>query len=143
MTRVALISANLGRYEHPTDWPDQIAPRGVTVDVHRFDDTTLPPRPLAMTSRLQVGIPKWFGWQLCPGYDVYIWCDASCTPAPTMSAWFLDQLVHGDETRHMAFRADIAVFQHPERRSIRAEYEFMTTRMARRGERYLTERYHG
>lgn len=133
MMRVALVSANLGAYDPPADWPDQIVPDGVTVDVHRFTDENFPPRHKAMTSRLQCGIPKWCGPDLVRGADVYLWLDASVIPTPIMVQWFL---THLDE-------ADIAVFQHPARRTIREEYEFMATRMARPGERYLTERYQG
>lgn len=133
MTRVALISANLGSYDPVVPWPEQRPPAYVRVDVHRFTDANFPPRSLAMTSRLQCGIPKWWGWQMLPGYDVYIWVDASCAPAPGAVAWFLEQLGDGA----------IAVFRHPERRTIREEYEFMVARMARRGETYLNSRYKG
>lgn len=133
MTRVLVVSANLGSYDRFTEWPSLIAPEGVTVDVRRCYDEDFPPRPLAMTSRLMCGIPKMFAWKRWPGYDAYIWIDASCAPTPHAVAWFLEQL--GD--------ADLAVFQHPERKTIRAEVEFMRTRMARRGETYLNSRYRG
>jgi len=124
-----MISANLGGYDVPNEWPEQTVP----VDVCRYTDANFPPRPLAMTSRLQCGIPKWFGFDLRPGYDVYIWIDGSCAPTPTCAAWFLEQLGDGD----------IAVFAHPERKTVREEYEFMRARMARPGETYLTSRYGG
>lgn len=133
MTRVAVISANLGGYDVPNRWPELHAPSGVTVDVHRFTDETLPPRPLAMTSRLQCGIPKWFGWQMFPGYDVYLWIDASCAPTPIAVPWFLERLQ----------ASEIVVFQHPERRTIREEYVFIKARLARPRETYLTSRYAG
>jgi len=131
--RVALVSANLGQYDPPVDWPDQIVPADVTVDVHRFTDANFPPRPKAMTSRLQCGIPKWCGPDLVRGADVYLWLDASVAPTPIAVCWFLAHLDC----------ADIAVFQHPARRTIRAEYLFMVSRMARRGEQYLNGRYQG
>jgi len=124
-----MISANLGGYDVPNVWPEQTIP----VDVFRYTDANCPPRPLAMTSRLQCGIPKWFGWDMHPGYDAYIWIDGSCAPTPVCAEWFLDKL--GD--------ADIAVFAHPDRKTVREEYDFMTARMARRGETYLNSRYRG
>jgi hypothetical protein len=130
---VAVISANLGAYDPPAPWPTFDLPSDVSVDVHRFTDETFPPRPLAMTSRLQCGIPKWWGWEMYPGYDAYIWIDASCAPTPMAVSWFLERLGG----------ADIAVFQHPERRTIREEFEFMVARMARPGETYLNSRYRG
>lgn len=135
--KVAVISANLGGYDVPNDWPDLIAPEGVTVDVYRFTDQNFPPRPLAMTSRLQCGLLKWFGphyiGQGQPLYDAYIWLDASCAPTPVFVSWWLEKLG----------KATMAVFAHPERKTVRDEYEFMKARMARPGETYLNSRYRG
>lgn len=131
--KVAVISANLGGYDAVAPWPDQVVPAGVTVDVHRLDDRSFPGRALAMTSRLKCGIPKWFGWELCPGYDAYLWVDASRGLAPDTVAWFLERQ-RGSE---------LLVFLHPERRTIREEYEFVKARLARPGETYLNSRYAG
>ena len=131
--KVAVISANLGAYDRPTEWPVLDAPAGVEVSVHRFTDANFPPREKAMTSRLQCGLLKWFGPEFVPGHDVYLWIDASCTPTPQAVPWFLSQL----ESAWAAF------FRHPERQTIREEYEFIKARMARPGERYLTSRYAG
>lgn len=133
MTRVAVISANLGAYDPQVEWVDQVVPDGVTVDIHRFTDANFPPRPLAMTSRLQAGIPKMFGWQLCPGYDVYLWIDASRgLLRPDTVAWFLDQ----------AGPAELLLFRHPERSTVRDEYAFVKAKLAK-GSRYLASRYQG
>lgn len=132
--RLAVVSANLGGYDRPADWPVLSAPAGVTIDVHRFTDANCPPRPLAMTSRLQCGLLKMFApWQFVPGYDIYLWIDASCVPTAEAVRYFLNRL--GDR--------ELAVFRHPDRRTIRDEVAFMTARMARPGERYLTSRYRG
>ena len=133
--RVAVLSANLGAYECPHSWVTQRPPHGITIDVYRFTDANVPPRPLAMTSRLLCGLPKMFGaWQFAPGYDAYMWVDASCALLHEDSvAWFLDQLDG----------AELAVFRHPDRRTIREEYEFMLERMARPDETYLNSRYKG
>lgn len=132
--RVAVISANLGGYDPPVAWVDQIVPAGVTVEVHRFDDTNFPPRSKAMTPALQCAIPKMFGWELVPGADVYLWIDASRgLLRPDTVAWFLDHL----------FAAELLLFLHPERSTIREEYDFVKARLARPGETYLTSRYAG
>jgi hypothetical protein len=131
---VAIISANLGGYEsHSPEWPAQVVPDGVTVDVHRFTDATFSPRSKAMTPSLQCGLLKMFGPEFVPGYDVYLWVDASCTPTPTCVAWFLRHL--GD--------AEMAIFAHPDRSTVQEEYEFIKSRMARPGETYLNRRYAG
>ncbi len=130
--RVAIISANLGAYDPPHEWAPQVVP-GATVSVHRFDDSNFPPRSKAMTPALQVGLLKWFGPDFVPVADAVIWIDASCAPTPQSASWFLDRLGS----------ADVAVFAHPERMTIREEYEFIVGRMARRGESYLNGRYKG
>lgn len=129
--KVAVISANLGGYDVPREWPAQVTEHQVTYV--RFHDGNLPPRPLAMTSRLQCAMPKMFGPQFAPGFDAYIWIDASCAPTPVAVEWFLERL--GDN--------ELAVFQHPDRKTIREEYEFIKARMARPGETYLNSRYKG
>lgn len=130
--RVAILSANLGGYDPPNAWPTQRVSAGTHVEICRFTDDNLPPRPLAMTSRLQCGIPKWFGTDFAQA-DVYLWIDASCAPTEIAVSWFLAHL--GD--------ADIAVFKHPERATIKDEYEFIRDRMQRKGETYLNSRYKG
>jgi hypothetical protein len=132
--KVAVISANLGGYDAVVPWPEQEGlPPGVTVDVHRLDDRSFQGRDLAMTSRLKCGIPKWFGAELFPGYDVYLWVDASRALAPDTVAWFLNRLG----------MYELALFLHPERMTIRQEYEFIKARLQRPGETYLNSRYAG
>lgn len=134
MMRVAVISANLGAYDRSVEWVEQRVAAGVTVDIHRLTDETFPTRALAMTSRLQCGIPKMCGWELFPNYDAYLWVDASrgLLREDTV-AWFLERA--GD--------AELLLFLHPERKTIREEYDFIKARMARAGETYLNSRYAG
>lgn len=133
MTRIACITANLGAYDNPVEWAPQVV-SGAEVTVHRFTDSNFPPRPKAMTSALQVGLLKWFGPEFVPPADLYFWCDASCALLdPGCLQRWVDRL--GD--------AELLLFAHPDRSTIRAEWEFMTARMARPGETYLTGRYRG
>lgn len=131
--KIAVLSANLGGYDAQVDWVPQHI-EGSTVDIIRFTDATFPPRSKAMTPALQCAIPKMFGWELRPGYDVYIWIDASRgLLRPDTAAWFVEKL----DT------ADMALFLHPERHTIAEEYAFVKARLARPGETYLTSRYAG
>lgn len=137
--RIAVLSANLGSYDVPREWPEQQTSHEVTYV--RLHDGNFPPRPLAMTSRLQCGIPKWFGVDFVPKEtDVIIWIDASCVPTPFAVEWFLEKLDCPLHPRQSG--ADIAVFAHPDRRTVRDEFEFMTRKLAE-GNRYLTSRYKG
>ena len=133
MKRLCIISANLGSYDPPCEWVDQAPPAGWQIDLNRLTDESFWPRTLAMTSRLQAGIPKMFGWQLYPGADAYLWVDASrrlCRP--DYAAWMIEQL--GE--------AELAIFSHPQRTSVAEEYEFVRGKIAK-GNRYLTRRYAG
>lgn len=132
-TRIAMMSANLGQFDRQTTWVPQVV-AGATVSVHRFDDVTFPPRPHALTPALQSSLPKWFGPEFVHGADVYLWLDASFEiVSPFAVAWFLERL--GD--------AELLVFRHPERTSVRAEIDYLSSRLERPGESYVTNRYGG
>lgn len=133
--KIAIVSANLGDYDPQVPWVEQLTRRpDVMFDMVRFTDSTCPPRVKAMTSSLQCGIIKMHMWDFVPGYDAYIWMDASRGMLrPDTAEWFTSKLGS----------AELLLFLHPERRTIREEYDFIKTRMARPGERYLTGRYRG
>lgn len=131
--KLAVLSANLGGYDPHVPWVPQLV-NGASVDAHRFNDGNFPLREKAMKPALQCAIPKMFGFDIVPGADVYLWVDASRgLLRPDTAQWFLDKLG----------TAEMALFLHPERHTIREEYDFMKTRMARAGETYLTARYAG
>lgn len=123
-----IITANLGNFDPPGEWAEQPG-----VPLVCFTDENFPPRSKSMTPRLQARIPKMFGWEMAPGFDTYIWCDASfAMQRPDSVAWLLDRM--GD--------ADMALFLHPDRRTIRDEHGFIKAKLAA-GNRYLTDRYAG
>lgn len=128
--RVAVISCNLGGFDEPVAHVPQ---EGVAVTYHAFTDATFPPRPRAMSPRLQSKIPKMFGWDLVPGFDAYLWLDASLQLSQADAvAWFLAQM---GET-------SIAVFRHPHRETIQEEADFLRHKLAL-GSRYIKARYEG
>ncbi|OGC69957.1 hypothetical protein A2415_04865 [candidate division WWE3 bacterium RIFOXYC1_FULL_39_7] len=125
--KIAVITANLGNFDPRIDYVEQ----SVKHDFYRFTDENFPPRHKAMTSRLQARIVKMFGWQMVPGYDYYIWVDASCTlSSPDSVRWFIDQ----------CDGVDMAVFKHPERSTIQQEADFLKERL-KRGDPYIVSRY--
>lgn len=130
--RLAILSANLGHIDpDDTVWVEQVAP-GYEIDVHRWDDSSFPPRR-CMSPRLQSRIAKMLGWQMAPGYDLYVWLDSSFTiKDPGAAKWMIDNLGDGD----------VGVFRHPHRSSIVAENEFIKKKIAE-GNEYLKSRYEG
>lgn len=124
--KVAVLSANLGNFDTPVD------PVKQTVDItfHRFTDENFPP-VTGLTPRLQYRIPKMFGWQMFPGYDIYIWLDGTFTLGRKDSVqWFLDQL--GDN--------DFAFFKHPWRNTMKEETDHIEEYL-KKNDKYITPRY--
>ncbi len=125
--KIALITANSGSFEKPFAY----VPQSVEHDVFVFNDTNFPRRDKALSARLQARIPKMFGWQMVPGYDIYIWIDSSCTlQNPDSIKWLIEKL--GD--------ANAAFFKHPNRGSIQEEADYLKQRLAK-GCEYITPRY--
>ena len=125
--KIAFITANLGNFEK---FPLHV-PQSIHCDYFRITDDDFPPRYNSMTPRLQARIPKMFGWQMFPRYDIYLWVDSSCILShPDSIKWFLGHL--GDK--------EMAVFKHPNRSSIKAEAEYLKHRLAIKCP-YITPRY--
>ena len=131
MKEVAIISANLGKFDKQVDPVIQ----SINCDFIRYTDDNMVPRSKSMTPRMQSRIPKMFGWQLNPGYKYYIWIDGSFTlQNPDAVKWMIDVL---DDH-------EIMFFKHPNRKTIREEFDYVKGRMGRDGGcRYLTPRYEG
>jgi hypothetical protein len=119
--KLLIYSANLGNFDKPKDHEEQALPFGITqIDYFRYTDDNFPPRFNSMTPRLQARICKMMTWQMKPGYDYYLWVDASCRLSKEDSAdWFMKQL--GD--------ADIAVFKHNKRETVQDEASFLKYRL--------------
>ena len=120
--KVALLTAILGgNFDEPFDPAPQRKPEGVTdIAYHRWTDDDFPPIT-GLTPRLQYRIPKLFGWQMFPGYDVYIWLDGACTfKRDDCVEWFLQQL--GEK--------DMVLFRHPNRRSMRQETDHIEEKLS-------------
>jgi hypothetical protein len=129
--KVAILTAVLGNFEtSPKDPVLQDLPEGVEVTFHRFTDKDFP--PIAdLPPRFQYRIPKLFGWQMFPGYDVYIWLDGGMSlQRSDCVKWFLDQL--GD--------CDISLFRHPWRGTVKDEVDHIETKLLE-GNKYITSRY--
>ena len=128
--RIAILTAVLGNFDTLVDPVKQDLPEGVTVDFHRFTDVDFPPIT-GLTPRLQYRIPKLFGWQMFPDYDIYIWLDGSMGLQHKDSLkWMVEQL--GD--------AEIAFFKHPWRNSIQEEVDHIEEKL-QEGNKYIVSRY--
>lgn len=127
---ICILTANLGDFDTPVDPVEQKLPEDTHLRFHRFTDEDFP--PIAdLPPRFQYRIPKMFGWQLEPDYDIYIWLDGSFSFTHDYCVeWFLEQL--GD--------ADIALFRHPWRKTMQEEADHIEEYL-RKEDKYLTPRY--
>lgn len=131
--KVAIISANLGNFDPPSTYVEQKLSEDVELSIIQYNDKNFLPRTKAMTPRLQARIPKMFGWEMAPGFEYYIWLDASLSILHKDSVmWFLDKCLG----YHMA------LFKHPDRNSIFEEYSYIKKRVEDKS-KYLTSRYEG
>lgn len=127
--RVCLYSANFGGID---DLAHHVHQQGVDLTQHLFTDDNFPTRKRTLTPRMKARIPKMFGWDLLPGFDAYLWMDGSYQLSrPDAVLWLLEQL--GD--------ADIVLYRHGSRQTIREEADFIATKMER--SHYLQVRYEG
>jgi len=131
LMRVCILSANLGSFDKVVEPVEQELPEGIeSVSYHCFTDEDFPPIT-GLTPRLQYRIPKLFGWEMYPGYDIYLWLDGSVSlRRPDCLKWYVQQLGDGD----MAF------FKHPSRRNARQETAHIEEHL-QRGKPYITTRY--
>lgn len=123
---ILVLTANLGNFDTQVD----NTPQSIPHDFYRFTDKNFPPC-VGLTPRLQYRIPKLYGWQMKPGYNYYIWIDGSFSLQNKDSVkWFIDKL--GD--------ADIALFIHPWRKTIKEEVDHIEDHL-KKGKPYITSRY--
>lgn len=127
--RVAILTANLNSFDKDVNFVKQDLPEGVDEIVfHNWTDSNFPPIT-GLTPRFQYRIPKMFGWQMKPGFDVYIWLDGSMSlQRPDSVKWFIEQLGNND----------MLLFHHPWRRNIKEEVEHIEEK---KDGRYLKSRY--
>jgi hypothetical protein len=121
--RTAILSASFLNFDTKHVWDPQPA------DIFRYDENSFPLRK-AITPHFQSKIPKVFGWQMNPGYDFYIYVDASYIVKDGFTDYMLKEL--GD--------CDIAVFLHPFNKTIENEYRFLKDRS---NHKYILKRYSG
>lgn len=127
MNNTIVLTANLGGFDKQIKNVKQTMDH----DFFRFTDENFPPRHGSMTPRLQARIPKTSGWQMKPGYEYYVWVDASCILAREDS---LEWLINKCED------SDFVVFKHPNRNSIKEEADYLKERLAKNCP-YITPRY--
>ena len=133
MMRLCHLTANLGNFDPIVPPVPQTLPEGLELTYVALTDHDFPPRRMTMLPRLQARIPKMFGWEMVPGFDAYLWLDASFSlqsPASVAHIWAALQGV------------DVVTFLHPRRTTIAEEADFLRLSVSE-GCRYVVPRYAG
>lgn len=128
---IAVLTANLGSFDNTVMSEIQGLIDGVeTIHFYEFNDSNFPP-VAGLSPRLQYRIPKLFGWEMFPDYDIYVWLDGSMNLSrPDSVKWLLDQLG----------AADCAFFKHPWRNTIEEEVDHIEEYLEKKNE-YIVSRY--
>ena len=127
--KIAILTANLGNFDKDVKDPVE---QNTTHKIffHRFTDEDFP-SITGLTPRFQYRIPKMFGWEMSPGFDIYIWLDGGMSlQHPDSIAWLLGQLG----------ASDAAFFKHPDRNTIKEEVDHIEDHL-QKGKPYITSRY--
>jgi hypothetical protein len=130
MIRIAVLSANLGNFDTTIPNVEQKLPPDVEVTYHTWTDKDFPPI-VGYTPRFQYRIPKLFGFEMFPGYDYYLWMDASMhfINSETIT-WFLSLIKN----------AEFVVFKHPHRKTVESEVGYIEWKLSQRN-MYMSRRY--
>jgi len=124
-----MITASLGGF----DKLQKHVPQSLPHDYYLFTDKNFPPRFKSMTPRLQAKIPKFFAWQMVPGYKYYFWVDGNLVLTNKDSLKYFFDNLQG---------YDIVALKHPRRNTVKWEGRYLE-RGLNQGSRYLFDRYSG
>lgn len=113
-------------------WVDQTSER-YNIVLNRIDNSTETGREKSMMPRLRGKVPKMTVWETHPGYDYYIWIDASFSLLKNNA---IERMVD------YCIGWDACFFSHPARTSVRQELDFVVGSM-KNDDQYLIERYSG
>ena len=102
------------------------------ITISTYDDHNYPSRRLAMHPRLKGKIPKMLEWKFVDA-DWYVWLDDSFSV-------LTDSLA--EDILKVAGKNKLILFKHPNRNSIKEEYEFMQKKLNKKN-LYLFSRYAG
>ena len=132
MKRVRLITAAFGDDTKELVIAAPLIYKDYEIDVIYYNNDNTRSRENSLNPRLKGKIPKMMDWLNFPGYDYYIWLDATFT-------------IHEDFLAHM-FRyegqADLFLFKHPKRSSIKAEFDYIHAKIEN-WFTYWIQRYRG
>jgi hypothetical protein len=125
--KVAILTASIGGIDEIKGIPKQT----IDVDYYAYFDNNLPYPLPNLNNRLKSKYLKIQTHRFLQGYDYYIWIDGRIEIKADVFAEEMIKALGND---------DVALFPHPERKTIGKEYEFISGEI-KAGNPYLTSRY--
>ena len=120
--RQAVIQASIGDLDNPVTH----VPQTVEADFHLITGEAK-----RLPARLEAKIPKFFGWQLKPNYEYYLWLDGNISLNHSQTLQYFLREIQG---------YDIVVIRHHRRPNIRQEVRYLRKGL-REQSIYLVSRY--
>lgn len=131
--RVLVTTSGVGSlHELKTTWLKQTTEE-FDVTYNRYDNNNYPSRENSMSARLKGKIHRMLEWEEYPDYDYYIWMDSTF------------HILKPDAIKYAVASigsADICLFPHPDRHSIREELD-LVNELVKQGNPYIISRYGG
>lgn len=133
MKRVRIISTAFeeGKSELTIETP--LVYKDYVIDLALYNNSNTPSRVASLHPRMKCKVYKMMDWLEHPDYDYYIWINAKFT---ILDGFFENIFAFEDDD------AELFLFNHPQRSSIRSEMDFMTEYM-KMGNPYVLRRYTG
>lgn len=131
--KILVTSAGMGGvHDIKSVWVPQNFP-GYQIDFKRYDDTNYPSRKGSLHPRLKAKMFRMLAWEEYPDYDYYVWTDSTIHIVKSKA---LEYAINSLGT------ADICLFHHPERTTVKQEVDYVEHQMAI-GNKYMISRYEG
>ncbi|WP_442587836.1 glycosyltransferase domain-containing protein [Pedobacter sp. AW31-3R] len=137
MKRVRVTTASFGESQRQLAIESPLTYKDYSIDTAFYNNFNTKSRENSLHTRLKGKIPKMMEWLSFPDYDYYIWVDSRFT----LREGFLEAIFRFENED-----ADLFLFNHPDRSTIRDELEFMNLHMNDVNSPlyfYLNIRYHG
>jgi len=132
MKKIRLITAGFQTQNTQLQIMSPLIYKDYIIDLAFYNDGNTLSRINSLHPRLKSKIPKMMEWKFHPDYDYYIWVDSKFI----LYEGFLSYIMQYEN------QADLSLFQHQKRSSIKVEMDYMDAKM-KNGDLYLNYRYEG
>jgi len=132
MKKIRVISASFGKDKKELDIDAPLFYKDYVIDVVLYNDQNTKSRVNSLHPRMKSKIPKMMDWLDNPDYDYYIWLDSKFI----VLEGFIENMLRYEG------KADLFLFNHPERTSIKTEFEHINNKMEK-GNTSLIDKYGG